>query len=101
MGMNGFLVVLLRASNVFDTYASMKQSPDTPENHKPFKREIEVWNINIKGGCLRKNSRQRSIFGSIGKDGKWHSRRYKTPKLGNGGIVGCDFDVWRETIHLK
>jgi hypothetical protein len=87
--------------NVIDTYAYMKQSPDTPEKHKPFKRAIEVWNKNIKSGCLPKNNRQRSIFGVIGKDGKWHSRRYTKPKHGNVGIVGCDFDVWREKIHIK
>jgi hypothetical protein len=86
---------------IIDTYAFMKQSPDTPEKHKPFKRAIEVWNDNIKNGFLRKNSRQRSIIGSIGKDGKWHSKRYIKPKLGIGGVVGCDFDVWRERIHLK
>ena len=86
---------------IIDIYAFMKQSPDTPEKHKPFKRAIEVWNNNILKGALRKNSRQRSIIGNRGKDGKWHSRRYKTPKLGKVGILGCDFDVWRERIHLK
>ena len=79
----------------------MRQSYGTPEKHKPFKRAIEVWNKNIKSGCLQKNSLQRSIYGTIGKDSKWHSKRYTIPKLGIGGVVGCDFDVWRERIHLK
>lgn len=87
--------------NVVDTYARMKQSPDTPQKHKPFKRAIEVWNKNIANGSLPKGSRQRSIFGTPGKDGKWHSKRYTKPKLGNIGIVGCDFNVWKEKIHLK
>jgi hypothetical protein len=86
---------------IIDVYAFMKQSPDTPEKHKPFKRAIEVWNKNITNGCLPKNSRQRSILGTIGNDGKWHSRRYKIIEHRIGGIVGCDFDVWRERIHLK
>jgi hypothetical protein len=81
---------------VIGVYAFMKQTPTKQENHKPFKRPIEVWNQNIKSGCLRKNSRQRSIFGVLGKDCKWHSRRYTKPKQGTIGIVGCDFDVWRE-----
>jgi hypothetical protein len=86
---------------VIDCYANMRQSPDTPENHKPFKRAIEVWNKTIKTGGLPKNSRQRSIFGVVGTNGNWHSKRYKGSKLGNRGIVGCDFNVWKEKIHLK
>ena len=87
--------------NVVETYANMRQHPDTPEEHKPFKRAIEIWNKNIEKGCLPDSSRKRSIIGYIGKDGKWHSKRAKPPKLGTVGIVGCDFNVWREKIHLK
>jgi hypothetical protein len=79
----------------------MRQSPDIPEKHKPFKRAIEVWNKNLTNGSLHKNSRQRSIYGRIGMDGKWHSKRYIDPKPKKMGIVGCDFDVWRGKIHLK
>lgn len=86
---------------VIDTYAFMRQPPNTPEEHKPFKRAIEVWNKNIQNGCLPRSSRQRSIFGNVGLDNKWHSKRYKQPKLGNIGVVGYDFDVWKEKIHLK
>jgi hypothetical protein len=78
---------------VIDTYASMKQSPDTPEKHKPFKRAIEVWNKNIKSGCLPKNSRQRSIFGRVGIDNKWHSKRKSKSKPDLRGVCGLDFNV--------
>ena len=44
---------------VIDTYAYMRQSYGTPEKHKPFKRAIEVWNNNIRSGCLPKSSYQR------------------------------------------
>lgn len=96
-----FLGFVKSFRKVVETYANMRQSPNTPEEHKPFKRAIEVWNKNIEKGCLPDSSRKRSILGSVGKDGRWHSRRYKTPKLGIVGVVGCDFDVWREKIHLK
>jgi hypothetical protein len=86
---------------VIETYANMRQSPDTPEKHKPFKRAIEVWNKNVTKGCLPKGSRQRSIFGAIGKDNKLHSQRYFKPKSGYLGVVGCDYNVWRGRIHLK
>jgi hypothetical protein len=86
---------------IIECYANMRQSPDTPERHKLFKRAIEVWNKTLTTGDLPKNTRQRSIYGTIGKDGKWHSKRYIKPKLGNIGVVGCDFDVWKERIHLK
>jgi hypothetical protein len=78
---------------VIDTYAYMKQSPDTPEKHKPFKRAIEVWNKNIEKGCLPKNSRQRSIFGCVGKDNKWHSKRKSKAKPDLRGVCGLDFNV--------
>ncbi|MCW4028688.1 MAG: hypothetical protein NWE92_03465 [Candidatus Bathyarchaeota archaeon] len=86
---------------IIECYANMKQSPDTPEKHKPFKRAIEVWNKTIMTNCLPKNTRQRSIFGAIGMDSKWHSKGYVKPAIQNIGVVGCDFDVWREKIHLK
>jgi hypothetical protein len=84
-----------------ECYASMRQTPDTPEKHKPFKRAIEVWNKNITTNYMPKGSRQRSIFGSTSADGKWHSRRYKKPRFENMGVIGCDFNVWKEKMHLK
>jgi hypothetical protein len=29
------------------------------------------------------------------------SKRYKMPEFGICSVVGCDFNVWREKIHLK
>jgi hypothetical protein len=78
---------------IIDTYVSMRQPNGTPEKHKPFKRAIEVWNKNIKSGCLPKNSCQRSIFGCVGKDNKWHSKRKNKPKIDLRGVCGLDFNV--------
>jgi len=86
---------------VIECYARMRQSPDTPEKHKPFKRAIEVWNKTLTTGGLPKNSRQRSIFGTIGKEGKWHSKCCIKPKSKTWGVAGGDFNVWKERIHLK
>jgi hypothetical protein len=47
---------------VIDVYANMRQSPKKDkEKHTPFKRAIEVWNKNLKNGCLPKSSYQRRL----------------------------------------
>lgn len=79
--------------NVMEIYANMKQSPNVPEAHKPFKRAIEVWNKNIVNDCLPKSGRQRSVYGRIGKDNKWHSKRKPKPQPDKRGIFGLDWDV--------
>ncbi len=43
---------------IIDIYAFMKQSPDTPKKHKPFKRAIQVWNNKIKNWFFHENSCQ-------------------------------------------
>jgi hypothetical protein len=87
--------------NIINSCLQTRQSIETPKEHKPFKRAIEIWNKSLATGNLRHNSRQRSIYGVVGNDGKWHSKRFRQPKLGGIGVVGCDFNVWREKIHLK
>ena len=84
----------------------MKQCPDTPKEHKHFKRAIEVWNKNIVNGCLPKSGRQRSILGYIGKDDKWHSKRKPEVQPDRRGVFGLDWDVshsrtFDSYCHLK
>ena len=46
------------------------------------------------------NSSRRCSISLLSKNEKSHSRRYNVPEFGIGSVVGCDFDVWSETIPL-
>ena len=68
-----------------------------------YKRALEIWKNNMKTGFLptKAQTYQRKIFGKVGTDNKWHSKRYYgKPIKPKEALKNFDFRLWKASLHF-